>query len=68
MIVSDLDTRRKGVHKVQQNDKTPTPEKKFTVRICEEYLFREPDKVNAILDRVSRIISNSYIEKARVQN
>ena len=37
--------------------------KNFTVRICEDYLFREPDKVNAILDRVSKIIGNSYISK-----
>lgn len=37
--------------------------KNFTVKICEEYLSRDPNKVNAILDRVSKIISNSYISK-----
>ena len=36
-------------------------EKNFTVRICEDYVHREPGKVKEILDRVSKIISNSYI-------
>jgi competence transcription factor ComK len=36
-------------------------EKNCTVRICENYVRREPDKVNEILERVSKIISNSYI-------
>ena len=57
--MSNLDTQiEKGAKKDKVNK-----DKKFTVRICEEYLFREPDKVNAILDRVSKIISNSYISK-----
>ena len=43
-------------------------EKNFTVKICEEYISHEPDKVKEILDRVSRIISNSYIEEARCKN
>ena len=37
--------------------------KKFTVKICEDHLYRDPNKVNAILDRVSKIIGNSYISK-----
>ena len=36
--------------------------KKCTVRICEDYVQRDPDKVKEILGRVSKIISNSYIE------
>jgi competence transcription factor ComK len=36
-------------------------EKKYTVRICEDYVVRDPDKVKEILDRVSKIISKSYI-------
>ena len=35
--------------------------KNYTVRICEDYVVRDPNKVKEILDRVSRIISNSYI-------
>lgn len=38
-------------------------EKNYTVRICEDHVIRDPDKVKAILDRVSKIISNSYIRK-----
>lgn len=38
-------------------------EKKYTVRICEDYVVRDPDKVKEILDRVSKIISKSYIRK-----
>jgi hypothetical protein len=38
-------------------------EKKYTVRICEDYVVRDSDKVQEILDRVSKIISNSYIKK-----
>ena len=41
--------------------------KNFTVKICEEYLSRDPNKVNAILDRVSKIISNSYISKEKAK-
>ena len=37
--------------------------KKFTVKISEERLCKDPDIVNAILERVSRIIGNSYISK-----
>jgi hypothetical protein len=36
-------------------------ESKLTVRICEDCVHREPGKVKEILDRVSNIISNSYI-------
>ena len=36
-------------------------EKKYTVRICEDYVVRDPKKVQEILDRVSKVISNSYI-------
>ena len=38
-------------------------EKNYTVRICEDHVVRDPDKVKEILDRVSKIISKSYIEK-----
>jgi hypothetical protein len=38
-------------------------EKNYTVRICEDNVVRDPDKVKEILNRVTRIISNSYIEK-----
>ena len=37
--------------------------KNYTVRICEDHVTRDADKAKAILDRVSKIISNSYIEK-----
>lgn len=40
-------------------------EKKCTVRICEDYVVRDSEKVKAILDRVSAIISKSYIESNR---
>jgi competence transcription factor ComK len=40
-------------------------EKNYTVRICEDYVVRDPDKVKTILERVSKIISNSYIEQKR---
>jgi competence transcription factor ComK len=36
-------------------------EKKFTVKICEDYVVKDPNKVKEILDRASKIISNSYI-------
>ena len=38
-----------------------TKDKNYTVRICEDYVIRDSDKVKGILDRVSKIISNSYI-------
>ena len=38
-------------------------EKKYTVRICEDHVVRDPKKVQEILDRVSKVISNSYIRK-----
>jgi hypothetical protein len=40
-----------------------TSKKNYTVRICEDYIVRDSDKVKQILERVSKIISNSYIEK-----
>lgn len=40
-------------------------DKNYTVRICEDYVVRDSDKVKGILDRVSKIISNSYIEEQR---
>lgn len=36
-------------------------EKNYTVRICEDHVVSDPDKVKRILDRVSKIISKSYI-------
>lgn len=36
-------------------------ENKYTVRICTDYVIKDPNKVKEILDRVSTIISNSYI-------
>jgi hypothetical protein len=39
--------------------------KNFTVRICEDYVVNDPDKVKEILDRVSKIISNSYIKQKK---
>jgi competence transcription factor ComK len=38
----------------------------YTVKICEDYVVRDPDKVKEILERVSKIISNSYIREKRV--
>lgn len=40
-------------------------DKNYTVRICEDYVVRDPEKVKQILDRVSKIISNSYIGDKR---
>ena len=40
-------------------------EKNYTVRICEDHVIRDPDKVKRILDRVSKIISKSYIGERR---
>lgn len=42
-----------------------TKEKNYTVRICEDYVVRDPDKAKEILDRVSKIISNSYTGNKR---
>ena len=36
-------------------------EKNYTVRICEDYVIRDPEKVKEILERAARIISNHYI-------
>lgn len=36
-------------------------ESKYTVKICTDYVIKDPNKVKEILDRVSKIISNSYI-------
>lgn len=38
-------------------------QKNYTVRICEDHVVRDSAKVQGILDRVSKIISKSYIEK-----
>ena len=38
-------------------------EKNYTVKICEDRVIREQDRVKQILERVSKIISNSYIGK-----
>lgn len=35
-------------------------EKNFTVRICTDYITKDPEKIKEILDKVSKIISNSY--------
>lgn len=40
-------------------------EKNYTVRICTDHVVRDPDKVKEILDRVSKIISNSYTKGVR---
>lgn len=40
-------------------------EKNYTVKICEDYVVRDPDKVKAILDRVARIVSKSYLDGKR---
>ena len=33
---------------------------KYTVKICDEYVITDRDKVNEILNKVSKIVSNSY--------
>jgi hypothetical protein len=38
---------------------------KYTVRVCTDYVVKDPNKTKEILERVSKIISNSYI---RMQN
>lgn len=40
-------------------------EKNYTVRISEEYIIHDPDKVKAILDRVSQSITNTYRNKQK---
>lgn len=42
-------------------------EKNYTVRICEDHVIHDPDKVKGILERVSKIISKSYIEKGKAK-
>lgn len=34
--------------------------KKYTVRICTDYVVTDPNKTKEILERVSNIITNSY--------
>lgn len=41
-------------------------EKNFTVKICEKYVLREPEKVKQILDRVSKNITGTY--KRQIHN
>lgn len=36
---------------------------KYTVKICEDHVIRDPEEIKKILDRVSKIISNSYIRQ-----
>ena len=35
-------------------------QKKYTVKICTDYITKDPKEVERILERVSNIISNSY--------
>jgi hypothetical protein len=48
-----------------RKEKEVEKEKNYTVRICEDYVLHDPDKVKGILDRVSKIISNSYIRETQ---
>jgi hypothetical protein len=41
--------------------KQMSEKKNYTVKICEDFVVRDSNKVQEILDRVSKIISNSYI-------
>lgn len=41
-------------------------EKKYTVRICEDYI--EPDRVKEILERVSKKITNTYLKQRKVKH
>ena len=43
-------------------------EKNFTVRICADAVCGDESKVQAMLERVSKIIGNAYIEEARTKN
>lgn len=36
-------------------------EPKVTVKVCTDYIIQDPKEIERILDRVSKIISNSYI-------
>ena len=38
-------------------------ERNFTVTICEDYVIRDPDKVKEILERVSKKMTNTYMNK-----
>lgn len=38
---------------------------KATVKISEDYIVRDPDEIQNILKRVSKIISNSYIRQMK---
>jgi hypothetical protein len=40
--------------------KDATNSNKYTVRICTDYVIKDPNKTKEILDRVSKIISDSY--------
>lgn len=33
---------------------------KYTVKVCTDYVVKDPNKTKEILDRVSKIISDSY--------
>ena len=33
---------------------------KYTVKICDDYVITDPKKTKEILEKVSKIISNSY--------
>ena len=34
---------------------------KYTVKVCTDYVVTDPEQTTAILDRISNIISRSYI-------
>ena len=38
---------------------------KYTVTICTDYVTREPAEVQKILDRVSEIVSKSYVRRMK---
>lgn len=40
-------------------------EKNYAVRICEDHIIRDPDKVKAILDRIAQGITNTYRKKLK---
>lgn len=46
---------------MESGEENGMKQKNYTVRICEDHIVRDPDKVKRILERVSKIISNSYI-------
>ena len=39
---------------------------KAVVKICEDYIIQDQEEVQKILNRVSKIVSNSYIRQANV--